>query len=121
MPEENTEATFDPTQRELCPDGACIGIIGPDGRCPDCGKESPHGPRAAAAAAAGPPMSEAVPPTPEHADSSSKQAATTGSPGPSSGDSDEFDPERRELCSDGACIGVMGPDGRCKECGKSRS
>ncbi|MFP3870157.1 MAG: hypothetical protein ACLFVT_04650 [Syntrophobacteria bacterium] len=25
---------------------------------------------------------------------------------------------RRLLCSDGTCIGVIGPDGRCKECGK---
>ncbi len=24
----------------------------------------------------------------------------------------------RRLCSDGNCIGVIGPDGRCKECGK---
>jgi hypothetical protein len=26
--------------------------------------------------------------------------------------------ENRVLCSDGNCIGVIGPDGRCKECGK---
>ena len=24
----------------------------------------------------------------------------------------------RRLCSDGNCIGVIGPDGRCRECGK---
>jgi hypothetical protein len=24
----------------------------------------------------------------------------------------------RVLCSDGNCIGIIGPDGRCKECGK---
>lgn len=24
----------------------------------------------------------------------------------------------RRLCSDESCIGVIGPDGRCKECGK---
>jgi hypothetical protein len=24
----------------------------------------------------------------------------------------------RKLCSDGTCIGVIGPDGHCKECGK---
>jgi hypothetical protein len=24
----------------------------------------------------------------------------------------------RRLCSDENCIGVIGPDGRCKECGK---
>jgi hypothetical protein len=26
--------------------------------------------------------------------------------------------ENRVLCSDGNCIGVIGPDGRCKVCGK---
>ena len=26
--------------------------------------------------------------------------------------------KHRVLCSDGNCIGVIGPDGRCKECGK---
>ena len=26
--------------------------------------------------------------------------------------------ENRTLCSDGNCIGVIGPDGKCKECGK---
>ena len=26
--------------------------------------------------------------------------------------------ENRRLCSDGNCIGVIGPDGRCKVCGK---
>jgi hypothetical protein len=26
--------------------------------------------------------------------------------------------ENRTLCADGSCIGVIGPDGRCKECGK---
>jgi hypothetical protein len=26
--------------------------------------------------------------------------------------------DKRILCSDGNCIGVIGPDGRCKECGK---
>ena len=26
--------------------------------------------------------------------------------------------EQRILCSDESCIGVIGPDGRCKECGK---
>ena len=25
--------------------------------------------------------------------------------------------ENRVLCSDESCIGVVGPDGRCKECG----
>jgi len=37
------------------------------------------------------------------------------------GDEDSFDFAKRLLCSDGSCIGVIGPDGRCKECGKPYS
>ena len=33
-------------------------------------------------------------------------------------ESDNSDWENRILCSDESCIGVIGPDGRCKECGK---
>ena len=29
-----------------------------------------------------------------------------------------IDWDNRVLCSDGNCIGVIGPDGNCKECGK---
>ena len=32
-------------------------------------------------------------------------------------ESDNSDWENRILCSDESCIGVVGPDGRCKECG----
>lgn len=37
-------------------------------------------------------------------------------PEPSAEGGDDWD--NRVLCSDGTCIGVIGPDGRCKECGK---
>ncbi|MGD9212518.1 MAG: hypothetical protein PVI90_17175, partial [Desulfobacteraceae bacterium] len=35
-------------------------------------------------------------------------------------ESDDLDPdwENRILCADENCIGVIGPDGKCKECGK---
>lgn len=33
----------------------------------------------------------------------------------------DSDWENRKLCSDGNCIGVIGADGRCKECGKPYS
>jgi len=29
------------------------------------------------------------------------------------------DLDERELCADGACTGVLGADGRCRECGRS--
>jgi hypothetical protein len=30
-------SSFNPAKRRLCPDGACIGVIGDDGRCRVCG------------------------------------------------------------------------------------
>lgn len=32
--------------------------------------------------------------------------------------SDASEWNQRRLCSDENCIGVIGPDGRCKECGR---
>jgi hypothetical protein len=29
-------------QRQLCPDGGCIGVIGPDGTCKTCGRVAPN-------------------------------------------------------------------------------
>jgi hypothetical protein len=43
----------------------------------------------------------------------------TGQEGaPADDDEGPVDFASRKLCSDGTCIGVIGPDGRCKECGK---
>lgn len=89
--------------RRLCVDENCIGVIGPDGRCKECGK--PGGepvPGPAPAPAAPIPASPGVEAPP----------ALSAAAGPG----DSWDDRR--LCSDESCIGVIGPDGRCKECGK---
>jgi hypothetical protein len=85
------EDGFEPARRELCPDGGCIGLIGPDGRCKVCGTVSPS-------AVADP----------------RRQGMVDGEEG------DADDEDDRELCPDGACIGVIGDDGRCGECGRGR-
>ena len=46
-----------------------------------------------------------------------ERATNAALPGKESSGSDD-DWENRVLCSDGNCIGVIGPDGNCKECGK---
>ncbi|HYU14791.1 MAG TPA: hypothetical protein VEL05_01915 [Candidatus Acidoferrum sp.] len=89
-------------ERELCPDGTCIGVIGPDGRCKECGARATRAPRVAAGSEARPAV---------HADA----AMESGDESPSSEDDDD-----RELCPDDSCIGLMGPDGRCKVCGTAR-
>ena len=99
MSDELLRTDFDPADRELCPDGACVGVIGSDGRCRECGKKAPGG-----APGATPAQAEKI-----------EAAAPPVAPRVVEGDS--FDPSQRELCPDGACIGVIGPDGRCKECG----
>jgi hypothetical protein len=99
-------------QRQLCPDGACIGLIGPDGTCKVCGRVAPdwgderrrglvaeEGAPGEEASAQGDAVDEILPAAP----AALGEAATW---------------QRRRLCSDGACIGVIGPDGICKVCGK---
>jgi hypothetical protein len=111
------EGKFDP-HRRLCPDGACVGVIGDDGRCRVCGRSA-----------------------------GGKEAAPVGfvpvGDGDLSGDQDDnlgddlddvaeaeagpeaknaaggagFDPTRR-LCPDGSCVGVVGADGICNVCGQ---
>jgi hypothetical protein len=88
-------------ERRLCSDENCIGVIGPDGRCKECGR--PDG--------AGSAVAEPVAPPPPAAEPAEKAPAAEA-PGRSDNDWEE-----RRLCSDGNCIGVIGPDGRCKECG----
>jgi hypothetical protein len=86
------EEEFD-EDRELCGDGNCLGVI-VDGSCNVCGLVA-----GANAPAPGTP------------------AATMVAEG---GHTDEFyDDEERRLCPDGACTGLLGSDGKCKECGRS--
>jgi hypothetical protein len=85
-----TDEDFDPAQRRLCPDGACVGVIGADGKCSVCG-------RTEAEAADG--------------------VVTTAPEQPEAPDSVGFDPTRR-LCDDGACVGIVGDDGVCRACGR---
>jgi hypothetical protein len=88
--------------RALCPDGACIGVIGADGRCTVCGSADPtwdpSQPRQVTAAV-------------ETREVSAEPAvATDPAAEPAAWDD-------RALCPDGACIGVIGADGRCTVCG----
>ena len=99
--------------RVLCSDGNCIGVIGPNGRCKECGKKY-EGDL--------PDMSHSEneeQTTDTDADEESPSATVeTESEEPDDTPSDD-EWENRILCSDGNCIGVIGPDGKCKECGKS--
>ena len=105
--EEYDSGDSDWENRTLCSDESCIGIIGPDGHCKECGRpyEKPHEQ----------PQAEDEEST--SAQSDSQPAEDSLGEAPPASDSDN-DWENRTLCSDESCIGVIGPDGRCKECGK---
>ncbi len=94
--------------RRLCPDGACIGVIGADGRCKVCGKEAEPLEAASADRASAPGSASPAEPG-DGEDASSFEDPDDGGPPDLAG---------RRLCSDGACIGVIGPGDRCKVCGK---
>jgi hypothetical protein len=87
--------------RTLCSDESCIGTIGTDGKCKECGK-----PYEGVLPAANCASSETVVVTDEH-----KTPIQTNS-------ASDDDWATRVLCSDESCIGVIGPEGLCKECGK---
>lgn len=111
-----TDGEFEPEQRALCPDGACLGVLDDAGHCKICGLQ-------------GTPAAVAVDP-----DAAAAEAVTAEVPSASEGPAvDEPDPAAapetaaaepgddfadRQLCSDPGCIGVLDTSGRCKECGR---
>jgi hypothetical protein len=99
---------FDPASRELCPDGSCIGLIGPDGRCKVCGALSPND--------RGPYRKEDVV---EVKVIDVEPDLPAGQGEALEVDDDDF--AARRLCPDGSCIGVIGASGRCKVCGTPAS
>jgi hypothetical protein len=105
------EAPAEWDERQLCPDGGCVGVIGDDGTCKVCGRVAPgwgderqrglHVPDPAEILEA--PVTDTV---------STEAAPSDGAEG-SGGEWDD-----RKLCDDGGCVGVIGDDGRCTVCGK---
>ena len=97
-----TEIIFDENEdwekRVLCSDESCIGTIGPDGKCKECGK----------------PYEGELP---EHHGEDHAQQTTSSEKSPATSDAND-DWDQRILCGDESCIGVIGADGKCKECGK---
>jgi len=100
--QEKDSGASDWENRRLCSDENCIGVIGADGRCKECGKP-------------GDPSGVSTEPHPEIRPV--VEPAVQPSAGETAGAADG-DWEQRRLCSDENCIGVIGADGRCRECGK---
>lgn len=102
---ENSE--FNLEERVLCQDEACIGVVGPDGCCKECGLKY-----------------DGELPTISREDNAFLPEEAI--PGQDETDLDESvddteSPEDRICCPDDACIGIIGPDGRCGTCGKTKN
>jgi hypothetical protein len=99
-------------QRELCPDGGCTGVIGPDGTCKVCGRAAPNWGderRRGMVASAAPTDDD------DHDDASDQDPIAPSAPAALGAAAEWSD---REMCSDGACIGVLDERGVCRVCGK---
>ena len=102
-------------QRTLCSDESCIGVIGPDGRCKECGLpyESEKQQDFSEEHAASDSEAEEEVAEDDEDDEGDEEVAQDDEE-----DADtDIEWEQRTLCRDESCIGVIGPDGRCKECG----
>ncbi|MBI5489096.1 MAG: hypothetical protein HY905_17305 [Deltaproteobacteria bacterium] len=117
---------FDPDRRELCPDGLCVGVIGPDGRCKVCGKPGAGGPKPGPAkdrAAGDGPGDGADSRPPDQWRPSAVPGGGTAEPqereesAASAGGHANWERERVP-CPDGMCVGVVGKNGKCGTCGK---
>ncbi len=104
--------------RNLCPDGGCIGILGPDGCCKECGLVGDNvlsDPRLRGLKT--PAVEDSEDSDDSEAETTSKQVASAPQSNKTKNkDGDGFS-ANRQLCPDGGCIGIIGPDGTCKECG----
>lgn len=115
--------------RQLCPDGACVGLIGDDGTCKVCGRAAPNwGDERKRGMVDASDEDDVEDDDDEDADDESED-----------GDADEEDEDEadddaqdgvisasaggewtdRKLCPDGGCVGVIGDNGTCKVCGRS--
>ena len=134
-------------QRQLCPDGGCVGVIGPDGTCKVCGRAAQNWGDERTRGLNVPPdeQDEAAEDDDLEGDREEGEDEEDGDE-EDGGDDDEDDGDdsdasdppavtgtgiaassppaewgARQLCPDGSCIGVIGDDGRCKVCGRAAS
>ncbi|MDJ0765326.1 MAG: hypothetical protein QNJ97_20265 [Myxococcota bacterium] len=106
-----TDMGFSLEDRVLCSDGACIGLIGPDGTCNVCSKPYQG--------------SDPLPKDIPHDDLQSGSTEVLGDDEEEipAGKEDletreEGDPNERVCCPDDTCIGIIGEDNKCGTCGK---
>src|SRR5205807_2441479 len=94
-------------KRLLCPDGGCVGLIGPDGTCKVCGRAAPNWGDERTRGLIEPTEvddeDEDEDDEDDEVDEAPARVAVSNGPW-----------SDRRLCPDGSCIGLIGDDGRCK-------
>lgn len=117
-----SESDIDWENRVLLADGRCIGIIDRDGRCTECGrtlKESKAKVEANTKRESKENLKDKVRFWKKReAQAKSQKKAEFHREDHSDYENEHIDWENRVLCGDGTYIGIIGPDGRCTECGK---
>jgi hypothetical protein len=105
-----TDGEFSIEERVLCSDDTCIGLVGPDGRCKECGLayqgDEPL------------PLGTDLPLGEQNQESEAGLQSETHSAKEDPSES-VLDPLERVCCSDETCIGIIGEDGLCGTCGKA--
>jgi hypothetical protein len=124
---DDDDEPFDPDRREMCSDGMCVGVIGPDGRCKVCGKPGSGAPPAAKPKAVAPDAPgpagagdwhpAAVPEAGDDDGDDGGEASEPPRDEPPAAGKPDFE-RTRVPCSDDLCTGVIGRNGRCGTCGK---
>ena len=107
-------------QRVLCPNGACNGVIGPDGTCKVCGHVMPNWGDERMRGLSDEPEEGAVEDEDEDDDDEDLDDEDLDDEGDAEVEPGEPPPEweERKLCDDGACVGVIADSGLCTVCGK---
>ena len=105
-------------QRLLCPDGGCVGVIGDDGLCKVCGRAAPNWgderKRGLEADAVDDEEDDD-----EYEDDEEEYEDDEDEELQPDAPSEIGEWTERKLCADGACVGVIGDDNKCRVCGKA--
>ncbi|MFN0248934.1 MAG: hypothetical protein ACKV2T_18740 [Kofleriaceae bacterium] len=94
-------------RRQLCSDGGCTGLINATGVCGTCGRAAPNWGDERKRGLRNP--TDAPPIVKDDDDIAPSAPAALGA---------MADWTTRRLCTDGGCVGVLGPNNKCKVCGK---
>ncbi len=119
-------------QREVCPDGGCVGVLGSDGTCKACGKRGRTAEAGATTASAEGSSNSLRGDEATDFDEDDEYYYEDEDAEDSEDDDDDSEGEAdsdeegvatvgwsdRKLCSDGSCVGVIGDNEICRLCGR---